>query len=189
MGKFYEHLSIKGRIGRPDGALLRITGDRNIPLMNALLGLYVEHPETLFPKKDSILFSKDGSVGIAYKLEEDAQFITSSALLQLTVRDTKIILPDYLTLVLNSPVVQLQAERAASGAVIQHWKPSEIQQVIIPVLDMPEQRKLSQMVQQSFSLRRQSEQLLDCAKHAVELAIEQGEDVAIEWLKEKGGNG
>ena len=47
MGKFYEHLSIKGRIGRPDGALLRITGDRNIPLMNALLGLYVEHPETL----------------------------------------------------------------------------------------------------------------------------------------------
>jgi restriction endonuclease S subunit len=149
----------------------------------------VEHPETLFPKKDSILFSKDGSVGIAYKLEEDAQFITSSALLQLTVRDTKIILPDYLTLVLNSPVVQLQAERAASGAVIQHWKPSEIQQVIIPVLDMPEQRKLSQMVQQSFSLRRQSEQLLDCAKHAVELAIEQGEDVAIEWLKEKGGNG
>lgn len=148
----------------------------------------VEHPEALFPKKNSILFSKDGSVGIAYKLEEDAQFITSSALLQLTVRDTEKVLPDYLTLVLNSPVVQLQAERAASGAVIQHWKPSEIQQVIIPVLDMAEQKKLSQMVQESFSLRRQSEQLLDCAKRAVELAIEQGEDVAMAWLKEKGGN-
>lgn len=153
-----------------------------------LPGNIVEHPETLFPKKDSILFSKDGSVGIAYKLEEDAQFITSSALLQLTVRDTEKMLPDYLTLVLNSPVVQLQAERAASGAVIQHWKPSEIQRVIIPVLGMPEQRKLSQMVQESFSLRRQSEQLLDYAKRAVELAIEQGEDAAMTWLKEKGGN-
>ena len=149
----------------------------------------VEHPESLFPKKDSILFSKDGSVGIAYKLEEDAQFITSSALLQLTVRDTEKVLPDYLTLVLNSPVVQLQAERASNGAVIQHWKPSEIQQVIIPILDMSEQKKLSQIIQESFSLRRRSEQLLNCAKQAVELAIEQGEDVAIEWLKEKGGNG
>lgn len=47
MGKVYEYLSRKGRVGQPDGALLRITGDRNIPLMNALLGLYVEHPETL----------------------------------------------------------------------------------------------------------------------------------------------
>ena len=149
----------------------------------------VEHPEALFPKKDSILFSKDGSVGIAYKLEEDAQFITSSALLQLTIKDTEEVLPDYLTLVLNSPAVQLQAERAASGAVIQHWKPSEIQQVIIPILDMSEQQKLSQMVQQSFFLRRQSEQLLDYAKRAVELAIEQGEDAAMAWLKEKGGNG
>ena len=145
----------------------------------------VEHPEALFPKKDSILFSKDGSVGIAYKMEEDAQFITSSALLQLTVKDTEKVLPDYLTLVLNSPVVQLQADRAASGAVIQHWKPSEIQRVIIPVLDMSEQKKISQMVQQSFSLRRQSEQLLDYAKEAVELAIEQGEDVAMAWLKDK----
>lgn len=147
----------------------------------------VEHPETLFPKKNSILFSKDRSVGIAYKLEEDAKFITSSALLQLTVKDTEKVLPDYLTLVLNSPIVQLQAERASSGAVIQHWKPSEIQRVIIPVLDMPEQKKLSQMVQQSFSLRHQSEQFLDYAKEAVELAIEQGEDVAMAWLKDKVG--
>lgn len=145
----------------------------------------IEHPEALFPKKDSILFSKDGSVGIAYKLEEDAQFITSSALLQLTVRDTEKVLPDYLALVLNSPAVQLQAEQAASGAVIQHWKPSEIQQVIIPILDMAEQKKLSQMVQESFSLRRRSGQLLAYAKQAVELAIEQGEDVAMAWLKDK----
>lgn len=93
-------------------------------------------------------------------------------------------LPDYLTLVLNSSVVQLQAERAASGAIIQHWKPSEIQQVAIPVLDMAEQQKLSQMVQQSFALRRQSGRLLDCAKRAVELAVEQGEDVAMAWLKD-----
>ena len=94
----------------------------------------VENVDALYPKKDTILFSKDGSVGIAYKLEGDEDIVTSGALLHLTVRNTSEILPDYLTLVLNSTVVQMQAERDSNGAIIQHWKPSEIENVIIPVL-------------------------------------------------------
>jgi restriction endonuclease S subunit len=147
----------------------------------------VENVEALFPKKDTILFSKDGSVGIAYKLERDEDIITSGALLHLTVKNTSEIRPDYLTLVLNSPVVQMQAERDSNGAIIQHWKPSEIENVIIPVLDMDQQKKLTEMVQKSFALRRQSKQLLEYAKQAVEIAIEQGEDAALAWLKEKTG--
>ena len=34
-------------------------------------------------------------------------------------------------------------------------------------------------------MRNQSEQLLEYAKQAVEMAIEQGEDVALKWLKDK----
>lgn len=56
--------------------------------------------ETLFPKKDTILFSKDGSVGIAYKMEEDTEAVTSGALLHFHVKNSAEILPDYLTLVL-----------------------------------------------------------------------------------------
>ena len=51
----------------------------------------------LKPKKDSILLSKDGSVGIAYKVEEDLDVITSGALIHLSVFDE--VLPDYLALV------------------------------------------------------------------------------------------
>jgi len=40
----------------------------------------VENANDLFPQKDTILFSKDGSVGIAYKVEKDMKLITSSAL-------------------------------------------------------------------------------------------------------------
>lgn len=145
----------------------------------------VENVKALFPKKDTILFSKDGSVGIAYKLEHDEDIITSGALLHLTVKNTSEVLPDYLTLVLNSPVVQMQAERDSNGAIIQHWKPSEIENVIIPVLDMDKQRELAEMVQKSFALRRQSKQLLEYAKQAVEIAIEQGEDASLAWLKDK----
>ena len=145
----------------------------------------IENVESLFPQKNTILFSKDGSVGIAYKVEEDMRIITSGALLHLTVRDTDTVLPDYLTLVLNSPIVQLQAERDANGAIIQHWKPSEIEKVVIPVLDMSIQREISDKVQESFALRHKSKELLEYAKQAVEMAIEQGEETALDWLKDK----
>jgi type I restriction enzyme S subunit len=139
------------------------------------------HLTELRPTKDTILLTKDGSVGIAYKVEEDLDYITSGALLHLTVKQKRV-LPDYLTLVLNSIIVQSQAERDAGGSIIQHWKPSEIGDVIIPILDDDTQKKITTDVQSSFSLRRQSEQLLNFAKQAVEMAIEEGEDIAMKWL-------
>jgi hypothetical protein len=142
----------------------------------------------LQPKKDTILLSKDGTVGIAYKVEESLDVVTSGAVLHLTVKSKKQILPDYLTMVLNSIVVQMQAERDTGGSVIQHWRPHEIQQVIIPILDMSIQQQIADDVQYSYELRRQSGCLLDVAKRAVEIAIEDSEDTAIDWLNSvKGG--
>lgn len=142
-----------------------------------------EYGDTIRPKKDTILLSKDGSVGIAYKVEEDADIITSSAILHLTVKDDSVI-PDYLTLVLNSIIVKMQAERDAGGSVIQHWKPSEIEKVIIPILDNEVQVQITEKVQESFALRKECARLLELAKTAVEAAIEQGEDKAMELLTE-----
>lgn len=143
----------------------------------------VAEPNKLYPKRNTILFSKDGSVGIAYKMEKDTEVITSGALLHLTVKNPLEVLPDYLTLVLNSPIVQLQAERDSNGAIIKHWKPSDIENVIIPILDIEIQQEIASKVQDSFALRRKSEQLLENAKQAVELAIGLGEEKAMEWLK------
>ncbi len=125
----------------------------------------------LQPKKDTILLSKDGSVGIAYKVEEDLDCITSGALLHLSVFN-KDYTPDYLTLVLNSIVVQMQAERDSNGAIIQHWKPSEIEQVIIPKLPKPIQETISAKIQESFALQAESKRLLEEAKMMVEREIE-----------------
>lgn len=82
------------------------------------------------------------------------------------------VLPDYLALALNSPAVQLQAERDAGGSIIQHWKPSEILDVVIPVLPKNIQQTISDKVQQSFALRVESEVLLEKAKILVEQEIE-----------------
>lgn len=125
----------------------------------------------LRPKKDTILLSKDGSVGIAYKVDKDLYCITSGALLHLTVFNQDYN-PDYLTLVLNSIIVKMQAERDANGAIIQHWKPSEIEQVIIPKLPKTIQDDISAKIKQSFALKSESKRILEEAKLMVEQEIE-----------------
>lgn len=62
-----------------------------------------------------------------------------------------------------------------------------IAKIPIPILDGEIQKDIAEKVQNSFALRRQSKQLLEYAKQAVEMAIEQGEDAALVWLKERSG--
>ena len=138
----------------------------------------IKNLDFFYSRKDTILLSKDGSVGIAYKLEQDANFVTSSALLHLSVKSSEI-LPDYLTLVLNSEIVRLQAERDSGGSIIQHWKLSEIEKVIIPILDMTIQKQLSNDIRKSFGCRKLAKDILDKAVKIVEIAIEQGEEKAL----------
>lgn len=140
-----------------------------------------ESGDVIRPKQNTILLSKDGSVGIAYKVEQDMNVITSGAILHLTITDNEF-MPDYLTLVLNSIIVGMQAERDAGGSIIQHWKPSEIENVIIPKLSQEVQQEITNKVRESFALRRKSKQLLNLAKTAVETAIEQGENAALRLL-------
>lgn len=143
-----------------------------------------EYGDVIRPKQNTILLSKDGSVGIAYKVEQDMNVITSGAILHLTITDNEF-MPDYLTLVLNSIIVGMQAERDAGGSIIQHWKPSEIENVIIPKLSQEVQQEITNKVRESFALRRKSKRLLNLAKTAVETAIEQGENEALELLEYK----
>ena len=45
------------------------------------------------------------------------------------------------------------------------------------------QQKTIKKIQQSFSLKTESEQLLSLVKRAVEVAIEEGEEAAMAWVK------
>ena len=47
MEKFYDFMCRKDRIGQSGGAILRVTGDRSIPLMDALLNLRTAKPGML----------------------------------------------------------------------------------------------------------------------------------------------
>ncbi len=140
--------------------------------------------QVISPSKNTILFSKDGTCGIAYKFEDTEKVITSSALLHLTKKNDISIDLDYLTLVLNSPIVQMQAERDAGGSIIKHWSVSQIKQVLIPMLDKNSQHSLGNMVRESFMLREKSRELIKIAQLAVEIAIEEGEEKAHAYIKQ-----
>jgi hypothetical protein len=137
------------------------------------------------PKKGEILLSKDGTPGIAYHLnEKPKKMIPSGGILRLKLKN-KQINEDYLTLVLNSLIVQEQINRDVGGSIILHWRPDQVKETLIPILSEDKQSQILQKIAESFNLRKQSKHLLECAKRAVEIAIEQNEDTAIKWLQEQ----
>lgn len=135
------------------------------------------------PKKGEILFSKDATPGIAYYLNETPQkMIPSGGILRLKNKSDKI-KNEYLTLALNSILTKEQVNRDVGGSVILHWRPDQVKGTVIPTLPEAKQLEIQQKVTKSFILRKQSKHLLECAKRAVEIAIEEDEQAAIKWLE------
>ena len=64
-------------------------------------------------------------------------------------------------------------------------KDEDVLNMPIPILIDEVKQDVVTKVNESASLRRQSKQLLEYAKQAVEMAIEQGEETALTWLKDK----
>ncbi len=135
------------------------------------------------PHRGEILFSKDGTPGIAHYLKEQLpKMIPSGGILRLKSKTDKVN-NEYLTLVLNSALTQEQVNRDVGGSIILHWRPDQVKQTVIPILPNAKQIEIQQKVNESFNLRKQSKHLLESAKKAVEMAIEQDEQTAIKWLK------
>ena len=135
------------------------------------------------PRQGEILFSKDGTPGIAYYLkDEPPNMIPSGGILRLKSKTDKVN-NEYLTLVLNSLLTQEQVNRDVGGSIILHWRPDQVKKTVIPILSEKKQSEIQQKVTESFHLRKQSKHLLEAAKKAVEMAIEQDEETAINWLK------
>ena len=84
---------------------------------------------------------------------------------------------------LKSSVGQLQLKKGGSGTILTAINRDEFGKIVIPILHQEKQTEIQQKVIESFSLRRQAKDLLECAKQAVEIAIEQDEQTAINWLE------
>jgi hypothetical protein len=65
-----------------------------------------------------------------------------------------------------------------------HWRKEEIENVVVPVIDFSIQKKISDLVEQSFQSKIKSENILKVAKKTIEISIEKSEVDAMKFIKE-----
>jgi len=72
---------------------------------------------------------------------------------------------------INSPIGQYQMERDTGGSVIVHWRPEQIKNICIPIIEKPTQQKIADLVRRSHEAHKKAKELLEEAKHKVEMMI------------------
>lgn len=135
--------------------------------------LFSELKGTYQPKKDDILFTKDGTIGITSVLKSDIDGVLSSAFLTLSLKEKyENFEKECLALILNSIISKMQVEQLSGGAIIAHLKPSDFETFKIPIIIPEIQKQIAEKIQESFKLRKESIDLLAEAKRKVEEEIE-----------------
>lgn len=99
------------------------------------------------------------------------------------VLDSDSINSETLLVLFQSEPIQALLKQRCSGTILTAISKDEFLNVPLPVISDNVQRKISEKVQESFSLRRQAENLIQTAIKAVEIAIESDEAAALKWIE------
>lgn len=187
--KLGDHLSFNQRGSQPDYA------DKGLPVVNSkhVQRGEVNMTDTRFatmPDKANAVVIKKGDVLIngtgVGTIGRAAPYLHASNALpdnHVTVLRTDALSPICLALYLNSIAGQYQVEQYFKGSSGQiELYPADIANFWCPELDESVQNKIDALIEESFTLKSKSKQLLEAAKRAVEIAIEQNEAAAMAYL-------
>ena len=133
-------------------------------------------------KNDILIYTTGANVGRTNVYLSDEKALASNHVNILRVENENAI---YVSFVLNSLVGRMQTRQIITGSAQAELYSNAIAKFIVPFVDKSIQEKIIKNVQESFFAQNQSKQLLELAKHAVEVAIEQDENVALAMIKEK----
>ncbi len=133
-------------------------------------------------KNDIIVSTVRPNRGAVAILEDDGLLVSGAFTV---LRERGKYKKEVLQVLLRLPLYRDWLLRYNVGTSYPVIKDDDVLNMPIPLFEDAVQKEIAAKVQESFALRRQSKQLLDYAKQAVEMAIEQGEDAALEWLKDK----
>ena len=88
-----------------------------------------------------------------------------------------------LLVLFKSEPMQNILKKSCSGTILTAINKTEFQNIPVPIIEEKIQLIIKEKVSESFKLKKQSEQLLETAKLAVEMAIEQDEEEAIKYIE------
>ena len=136
--------------------------------------------------EDVLLYSVGAYIGKANIYKESIKATIGSFLTLLRAKKEKLN-PYFLMAFLNTDVGVAISKQHQRGMAQQYLYPYDIRTFPIPLLPEEIQTEIQQKVTESFNLRKQSKHLLESAMHAVEIAIEENEQTATEWLGRETG--
>ena len=160
----------------------------NIPDNGAIADCMVEEGQNLPSRArrkvrigDLIVSSIEGSLSSIALIDEEYNHALCST--GFHVINSKHYSSETLLVLLKSMVGQLQLRKGCSGTILTAINEDEFNKVVLPIISTNKQTQIQQKVIESFNLRKQFKHLLECAKRAVEMAIESDEKTAINWLE------
>ena len=138
-------------------------------------------------QEGDVLMSRSGSLGVICVVEKQwIHSLISSHLIILRIED-KTITSYFLALFLSSIAGKMQIEKNSNGGVQPEINHPALKSILVPKLDLDTQIQIANLIQQSFTLKAESECLLETAKRAVEIAIESDEPTAMAFLYKQTG--
>ena len=133
---------------------------------------------------NEVLTSRVGTIGLFGVINESlVNSVYSDNILCFKLVDD--LNPYVYSILFSSQPYQLLLEKLAGGSVQPLITQTSIKTLVIPIIDQDKQQQIADLVEESFNRKKQSEHLLEIAKQAVEMAIEQDEERAMGWIKEQ----
>ncbi|MBF0539118.1 MAG: restriction endonuclease subunit S [Nitrospirae bacterium] len=88
-----------------------------------------------------------------------------------------------LLVLFKSDPTQNLLKQSCSGTILTAINKDEFLNIPVPLIDKTKQQQIAALIEQSFAFKKQSENLLEVAKRAVEITIEQDESAALQYIK------
>lgn len=132
-------------------------------------------------KNDLIISSIEGSLSSISLIDEDLDNSLCST--GFYVVNSTQINSETLFVFFKSIAGQLQLKKGCNGTILTAINKDEFSKIVIPLFPIDFQKKIKEKITEMYFKRSQSKQLIELAKQAVELAIEEDETKAIEFIK------
>lgn len=131
--------------------------------------------------ENDILISMSGTIGSSCKIPKGIKALVNQRIMRITPQKYNF---DVLPFIINSVIGQYQLERIGTGGVQTNISSKDIKEILIPVIEKGQLLRIESLINESFSLKKRSEYILDVAKKAVEMAIEENEEKAMKYIKD-----
>lgn len=134
----------------------------------------------LLRKGDVIASTVEGSLDkVALVSEEYHGAIGSTGFFVLRPRTVP---SGYLLALTKSNIVQAQMRCESSGTILAAVPAKSLRNIIVPNIPPDKRDNIAELVQQAHAARREAKSIMEKAKRAVEIAIEEGEEKAMEFI-------